>query len=246
MAIPTSRQEFKDYILRRLGNPVTKINVSTDQIEDRIDDAISYWRDYHLDATERVFLSHEISAADITNKFITVPVNIIEVMRILDPGMTFAGSAFFNVKYQFMKHEVFNLAANQTIVPYYVAMRHIDSMNDLLGDKIHFDFNRHSNKCRIHTNWNAISVGTFFVLEAQAILGDDVTELWGDRWLLRYATALTKRQWGENMKKFNEVQLLGGVTFNGQQIYDEAVEEITTLETDMIEKYSFPPLGIIA
>lgn len=246
MAVPTTREQLKDYCLRRLGQGVVKINISEDQAQDRIDDAIKYWRDYHQDATEKVFIQHPLTAADITNKYITIEENILEVTKIISPGSSYGGSVFNNVKYQYMRQEVWNLSKGGTLVPYYVAMRHINMIDDLLGAGITYRFNRHSDRCYIDTNWDTLAAGEYLVLEGYAILDDTITELWGDRFLQRYATALMKQQWGGNMKKFNEVQLLNGVTFNGKEIYDEATEELIRLEEDMIDKFSLPPLGFIA
>ena len=81
----------------------------------------------------------------------------------------------------------------------------------------------------------------YVVVEAYESLDPETyTDVWNDRWLKRYATAQIKKQWGENLKKFDGIQMPGGVVFNGQKIWDEATEEIRALEEEMIISYSLP------
>jgi hypothetical protein len=84
--------------------------------------------------------------------------------------------------------------------------------------------------------------GTVIVIEGYQIIDpEEYSDVFNDRWIKRYSTALIKRQWGENMKKFGQISLPGGVTLNGDRIYQEAVDEISTLENEMLVKYSEPP-----
>ena len=92
MAQPTTRTQFKEWCLRKLGKPVIEINVDVDQIDDRVDEALSYYWDYHFDGTERTFLKHQITADDITNGYITVPENIIGVVNLFPIGSSITAS----------------------------------------------------------------------------------------------------------------------------------------------------------
>jgi hypothetical protein len=95
-------------------------------------------------------------------------------------------------------------------------------------------------------DWNIISAGDYIVAEAYQIVDPDVyTDAWADRWLLRYATCLIKLQWGNNLKKFQGMQLPGGIQFNGQKIYEEALQERIDLEKEMITSYSLPVTDMI-
>ena len=107
MAVPTTRQTFKEYCLRGLGVPVTQINVDDDQIEDRIDEALKYYYDYHYDGTEKMYLKHIVTADDITNKYITIPENIIGVVDIFDIGYTVSGSSMFDIRYQMALNDMY-------------------------------------------------------------------------------------------------------------------------------------------
>ena len=120
-----SRQEFKDYILRRLGAPVIDINVDDEQVEDRIDDALLKFRDYHYDGTEHVYLPYQVTAEDRVNKYVTLPEGIIGVTRIFDINDSYNAMNLFNIRYQLHLNELFNISS-VSVTPYVVAMRHIE------------------------------------------------------------------------------------------------------------------------
>jgi hypothetical protein len=241
MAVPTSRTELKDYCLRRLGSPVVDINVDDEQVEDRIDDALKYYQDYHYDGTERIFLKHQVTSTDIANEYITIPDAVIGVVRVFDIGDAIQSSSLFNIRYQIHLNDLFDFTST-TYVPYVSAMRHVEQLEEIFVGKKPIRFQRHKNQLNIDMDWgNDIIAGEYVIIEAYRILDPDTySDVYGDKWLLRYATALIKRQWGENLKKFEGMTLPGGVTFNGQKIWEEAIEEINKMEDEMISSYSLP------
>jgi hypothetical protein len=246
MAIPTSRDQLKEYCLRRLGKPVIDINVDDEQIEDRIDDALQYYRDYHFDGTEHVYLRHQVTQTDKNNQYITLDNSYIGVVSVFDIGDAVQSSNLFNVRYQIHLNDLFDFSST-TYVPYVTAMRHVEQLEEIFVGKKPIRFNRHTNQLNIDMDWEFdVRVGEYIIVEAYKILDPNVyTDVWGDRWLQRYTTAQIKRQWGENLKKFEGLQMPGGITFNGQKIYEEAVEEIEKLESEMINSYSLPVTDMI-
>ena len=96
MAVPASRSQFKEYCLRTLGKPVLEINVDDDQVEDRIDQALRYYWDYHFDGSEKLYYKHQVTSDDKTNKYITLPENIIGVVSIFDIGSALNTNNLFN------------------------------------------------------------------------------------------------------------------------------------------------------
>ena len=108
MAVPSTRKEFKEYCLRRLGAPVIDINVDDAQIEDRIDEALLYYRDYHYDGTERALVRHQITATDKVNKYIALDEKLIGVTRILPFTSSNSSSTLFNVRYQVHLNDLFD------------------------------------------------------------------------------------------------------------------------------------------
>ena len=238
MANPASRQQLKEYCLRRLGEPVVDVNVDDEQLEDRIDDALKFYQDYHYDGTERIFLKHQITAADKTNEYIEINDNIIGIIRVFDIGDSINSSNLFNIRYQIHLNDLFDFTST-TYVPYVTAMRHVEQLEEIFVGKKPIRFNRHKNQLHIDMDWETdVLVGEYVIVEAYRILDPDTyTDVYGDRWLREYTTQLFKRQWGENLKKFEGMQLPGGLQFNGQQIYNEAQDEILRMESEVTTNY---------
>jgi hypothetical protein len=246
MAVPASRSEFREYCLRSLGKPVIEINVDDDQVEDRIDQALKYYWDYHFDGTERIYYKHQITDSDKANQYITLPDNIIGAVRIFaigDPAVS--GGDLFNIRYQIALNDLYTLTS-VSMVPYFMVMEHLALITELLVGQQPIRYNRHRNRLHVDMDWNKMDTGSFLLIEAYQVVDPDTfTDVWGDRWLYLYATALIKRQWGNNLKKFGNMQLPGGVVFNGQQVYDEADAEIKELERDMVTNLSLPAMDMI-
>lgn len=246
MAQPTTKAEFKEWCLRKLGKPVIEINVDQDQVDDRVDEALSYYWDYHFDGTEKTFLKHQITDDDKANGYITVPENIIGVINIFNLSTTsLSTSNIFSAQYQFVLSHLHEFA-NYDLVHYFMNMQHIQFMEEMLAGMQPLRYNRHVNRLYIDTDWEALATGNYIVAEAYQIVDPAVyADVWKDRWLQNYATAKIKYQWGSNLTKFNGMQLPGGVTFNGEQILSDAREEIQRLEDDMITSYSLPVIDMI-
>ena len=246
MATPTTKETFKQYCLRKLGAPVIEINVDDDQVDDRIDEALRYYYDYHFDGSDKVYYKYQITNTDVANKYITLPENIIgaiSVFSIGDPSIR--ADDLFNIRYQIALNDLYTLT-NVSIVPYYMVMEHLALLTEMLVGKIPIRYTRHKNRLYIDTDWGNLAVGSFILVEAYEVVDPAVyTDAWNDRWLQNYATALIKRQWGSNLTKFTGMSLPGGVQFNGEKIYNDAVDEITKMETEMISSYSLPVLDMI-
>jgi hypothetical protein len=240
MALPTNRNEFKEYCLRKLGKPVLKINISDEQIEDRIDEALKYYYDYHFDGSEKIYYKHLVTAQDKANKYMTLPENILGVVNLFPIGTGIGTNNIFNIRYQIALNDLYTLTS-VSMVPYYMAMTHIQLLEQLLVGQQPLRYNRHTNKLFIDMDWDRVNEGEYLLVEAYEVINPDIyTDAWADRWLLRYATELIKKQWGSHLKKFGNVKMPDGTTFNGKEIYQEAHEEIEKLEAEMINSYSLP------
>ena len=246
MAVPTTRSTFKDYCLRRLGYPVIDINVDAEQVQDRIDDALDKYRDYHYDGTEHILLPHEVTADDRTNKYITLDENIIGVTRVLDIGDAINSSNLFNIRYQIHLNDLFDFSSS-SYVSYVMAMRHVETLEELFVGSKPIRFNRHSDRLYIDMKWSEdISEGEYLVIDGYRTIDPEVYgDVWNDPWLKRYATALIKQQWGSNLSKFEGMPLPGGIQFNGQRIMQEAVEEISKMEEEINSSYSLPVFDMV-
>jgi hypothetical protein len=248
----TNRQTFKDYCLRRLGFPTIDINVDDDQVEDRIDDALQYWQDYHFDALQKLYYVKRLDATDMSNRYINLDpsvtvdsqnnhVNIIGVTRVFPITDAISSANMFDLRYQLRLNELYDFTS-ASYINYTLTMQHLRSLEIMFTGEVPIRYQRHMHRLFIDWNWGAaIKEGSVMIAECYAtIKPEDYAAVWNDRWLKEYATALIKRTWGTNLKKFQGVQLPGGVMLNGQTIYDEAVEEIKNLELEMATNYELP------
>lgn len=308
----TSRQGLKDYCMRKLGFPVIQINIDSDQVEDRIDDALQFFQDYHSDATEKVYISHRLQQIDVDRKYIDLsqisgvgsttansntvvgfgtnftgelsigqtiqigseqanvvsiantnylqtdsvftatndgaPItNVTDAYSII--GVTKAyplGDAstlnMFDLRYQMRLNDLYDFTST-SYVNYEITQQHLRMLEILFTGENPIRFNRHLNRVYIDFDWHKIiAVGEFILLECYKVVNPNLyTNVWNDRYLKAYATALIKRQWGENLSKYGGVALLGGVTLNGPQLFSQAEEEVTKLEEEIQSKFETPP-----
>jgi hypothetical protein len=232
-----SRESLKQYALRALGAPVIEINVDDDQLEDRLDEALEFWRQYHYDGIERMYFKYQVTQTDITNKYIPVPDLIYGITRVIPITQTSGSKNMFDMQYQLRLHDLYDLTS-VSIVYFKNVMSHIALLDMELNGPQSYRFNRLQGRLMLDIDWNSeVKVGSFIVVEAYRVLDpNEFTKVWNEMWLKHYTTALFKKQWGANMKKFGGLQLPGGVTLNGQETYDEGVTEIKDLEDELMNK----------
>jgi len=265
MAIPTTKATFKSYCLRALGFGVIDINVSDDQADDRIDEALQYFAQYHYDGIEKMYLKYQVTAADITraatnttttatdtidstvtasfgegNGFIPMPPAVVSVLNIF-PFDDQATNNMFDIRYQLRLNDLYDFSST-SIIQYQMTMQHLDYLSHILVGEKPVRFNQHQNRLYIDMDWsNDISAGEYLIIECyRKIDPASYTDIFDDIYLKRYATALIKRQWGANLSKFSGVAMLGGVTMNGETIYTQAQEELERLEEQIQLSFETP------
>jgi len=245
MATPATRQQLKDYSLRRLGQPVIEINVDDEQVEDRVDDALQFFAEYHFDGVEKEYYKYTITEEDITNNYINtngIDPSIISIVQIFDTSTS--STNIFDVRYQIALNDFYGLRTGLGNISYYdQTQRHLSMIQQILDPEKALRFSRVTNKLKIDTNWSeTFEAGDVLVIEAYTVLNPQTyPEIYNDRLLKRYVTALIKRQWGENLSKFQNIQLPGGLQYNGADLYSQAVEEIRQIEEEVQLKYELPP-----
>ena len=246
MAVPTTKDEFKEYCLRKLGKPVIEINVDDDQVDDRIDEALRYYWDYHFDGTDKIYYKHQVTATNIADKYVTVPENVIGAVRVFaiaDPIVR--SDDLFNIRYQIALNDLYTLTS-VSMVPYYMTMEHLSLISEMLVGQQPIRFNRHKNRIYVDMDWTSITPGEYLVFEAYEVVDPDTwNQVWSDRWLQNYTTAKIKYQWGSNLTKFTGMNLPGGVQFNGEKILNDAQDELQKMEQEMISSYSLPVSDMI-
>jgi hypothetical protein len=235
MAKPQSKEQFKEYCLRKLGHPVIQINVSEEQVDDRVDEALSFWNDYHYNGSELIYLKHVLTQEDIDREYIEVPERLLGVVRIFDLSSSISsGTGMFNVTYQFVLNNIGDITG-YNIQNYYMSMQNLRFMQEMLVGYPMIRYNKHINKLYLDLSWDKLTVGNYIIIEAYDIIDEQLyIDMWNDRWLQNYATALIKEQWGSNLTKFTNMQLVGGVQFNGEQILNDAREERRAIEEQAI------------
>lgn len=245
MPRPTNRDDVIDYVLRKLGAPVLQINVDMDQVEDRVEEAFQYFQDFHYEATERVLLSHRIDAQDKERKSIIVPEEVQAVFQVFIAPLGSSINNMFSMDYH-MRVQAWDDIRGGNWIGYEMVQSHLAMMRYMLQGNISFRFSRYKHELNIDARWDNLGEGEYLVVEAQAFIDpDDYRGLWSDKMFLKLATAYVKQQWGTNMKKFTGMQLPGGIEMSGQQIYDEATQEIQQLEEEIKNIYQVPPAMMV-
>ena len=244
MATPTTRQTLIDYCMRSLGEPVLEVNVDDDQLDDRVDEAIQFYQEYHSDAVVRKFYKHAVTSADITNEYITLDESLLFVNRVFSLDQTGAAAGEFSAEYQMHLNGLNSRGSMMDIVSYTMQRDHMAllelKINGMTTPIIH---SRHKDRLALMIDWSSdVTAGEYIIVEGyETIDPDTFTDVYNDRFLKSYLTALIKKQWGLNLLKFEGVQLPGGVTLNGRQIYDDAITDIEKLEEEMALRHETPP-----
>lgn len=356
MAQPTTRVEFTDYCLRKLGAPVLEINVDDDQVDDLIDDAIQLYQEYHFDGVERMLLKHKVTSDDverfqrsnfintvtggdgavtftvtssgvgyttgitqnvsttnttgagsgliltikanssgqITETLITdfgsgydvgdvltigtnasasiridsvasdsrwenrsnyfpIPDHVIGVSKVYGISSGLSDNEMWGFANQYFLMDVFSVNSGYTFsnfdMSYYYQIKQWFETLDMVintGNLVEYRFNKKQDRLYLDIDVDRVTEGQYILIDCyRALNPSEWSQVWNDSWLKRYAPALIKRQWGQNMIKFNNVQLPGGITMNGRQLYEDAEKEITVLEEKLRDEYQLPPLDMI-
>jgi hypothetical protein len=184
-----------------------------------------------------------VSLGNVDKQYFELDDSIIGVRRVLPFSAVNTGQSYmWDIRYQMRLNDMFDLLST-SIIYYEQVKSHLALIDQLLVGTKSFRFQRHQNRLYLDMSWNTdVSVGEYVIVECYKILDPNTwTDVYNDRFLKRYATALIKKQWGNNLKKFAGIQMPGGVTLNGKEIYDEAVNEIEYLENEAQSTYVEPP-----
>ena len=250
MAVITSRQGLIEYALRRLGEPVIEVNVDEDQIEDKVDDALQVYQEFHSDATYRTYYETQLTQDNIDNKYVELPENIIYVPKMLARGGSMlAGGGWMGFPYQFAMNDMYNYSCGGNMwyggMNYMIQMgQYLSMLNMQLNGYPLVTFSRRQNRLYIWSDLEdgQLGVGEYICIECyQTVDPSQFTQVYNDMFMKDYTTALIKEQWGQNMSKFDGMQLPGGVTINGRVILEEAKQEINDLRERMRLEQEVPP-----
>ena len=265
MAVPSTKATLKSYCLRSLGSGVIDINVSDDQVDDRLDEALQYFAEYHYDGVERMYLKHQITSDDITRGtsdasttatdvvdgsvtatwkegkgYIPIPSTVLSVVNVF-PFTDSTTANMFDLRYQLRLNDLYDFSST-SIMEYEMTLKHLDFLEHVLVGEVPIRFSQHQQRLYLDMDWNNdVNADEYIIIECYRKLDPTTyTDVYNDLYLKRYATALIKRQWGANLSKFNGVSMLGGVTMNGDNIYSQAQEELQKLEEQIQLAFELP------
>ena len=286
MAQPTTRTEFKEYVLRRLGAPVLDVNLASEQCEDLIDDALQYFYERHFDGVSQCYLKYQITDDDVlrgearppgtsgatqtgittttvtqsmptkgstdfswyeNSNYIPIPPHVIGINKIFqyDNAQSISVSNMFSFKYQLFLNDIYYWGQTD-LLSYSMTMSYLETMNFLLNTHKQIRFNQRQDRLYLDVDWSDIKAKDYIIIDCWRTVDPvDYPRVWNDSFLKPYATALFKKQWGQNLIKFQGVKLPGGIEFNGRQLYDDGQRELDEIIGKMSNTYELPPLDLI-
>ena len=286
MAQPTTRTEFKEYVLRKLGAPVLDVNLASEQCEDLIDDALQYFYERHFDGVSQCYLKYQITDDDVlrgearppgtsgatqtgittttvtqdmptkgssdfswyeNSNYIPIPNAVIGINKIFqyDNAQSISVSNMFSFKYQLFLNDIYYWGQTD-LLSYSMTMSYLETMNFLLNTHKQIRFNQRQDRLYLDVDWSDIKAKDYIIIDCWRTVDPvDYPRVWNDSFLKPYATALFKKQWGQNLIKFQGVKLPGGIEFNGRQLYDDGQREIDEIISKMSQTYELPPLDLI-
>ena len=265
MATPTSRTEFITYIKRNLGEPVLQVNVDDEQVNNVVDDTFQFFQENCYNGMERCYLVHEITAADKTRlaatttttsgttewkeatNFIPIPDHVVGISKVFGMVGNSIRSNLFGVEYRIFLNDLYAFGSLD-ILNYFMTKQYLETLDMVLnnGSFQQFRYTQRRDRLYLDIDKDFLQEGQNLLIEAHRLIDpDDATEMYNDIFVKKYATQLLKKQWGTNLMKYNNVQLPGGVTLNGREIYTDAIAEIEKIESEVLSKYAIPPMDMI-
>jgi hypothetical protein len=275
MAQPSSRQELIDYCLRKLGAPVLEINVAQEQVEDLVDDALQFFQERHFDGVYQTYLKYQVTQDDIdrgraksisgvgiastsatsaigtfnyyeNGNYLQVPSHVIGVNKIFHfEGSNSVSSGMFSIKYQLFLNDIYYWGSTE-LLTYAMVKTYLEDIDWLLTTQKQIRFNKRQDRLYLDIDWSALKAGEYLVIDCYRMMNpNEYSEVWNDSFLKQYLTSLIKRQWGQNLIKFQGVKLPGGTELNGRQLYDDGQRELDTILDKMSSYYELPPLDMI-
>jgi hypothetical protein len=194
----------------------------------------------NINGSEFIFDYYENS------NYLQIPNHIIGVNKIFHfEGSNSISSGMFSIKYQLFLNDVYYWGSTE-LLTYSMVKRYLEDIDFLLTTQKQIRYNKRQDRLYLDIDWSSLRVGEYLIIDCHRTLDpNDYNKVWNDSFLKPYITALIKKQWGQNLIKFNGVKLPGGVELNGRQIYDDALREIDEIMNKMSNTYELPPLDLI-
>ncbi len=179
------------------------------------------------------------------SNFIPVPDSVIGVEKVFKFDSSTISSGMFSIKYQLFLNDLYQFNSID-LLQYSMVKTYLEDIDFLLTTDKQIRFNRRQNRLYLDIDWKAQEVDNYLIIDCHRALDPaEFTKVFDDPFLKMYLTALLKRQWGQNLIKFNGVKLPGGIELNGRAIYEDAERELTSIRERMTLEYELPPLDFI-
>ena len=268
MASPSSKAELITYCKRQLGEPVLQINVDDEQVNNVIDDTFQFFQENCYNGMERCYLYHEITADDKTRlaaevattvndggvstwneatNYIPIPAHVTGISKVFGMVGNSIRSNLFGIEYRMFLNDLYAFGSLD-ILNYFMTKQYLETLDMVLnnGSFQQFRFTQRRDRLYLDIDKDFLQEGQNLLIEAHRMIDPtDATQMNNDIFVKKYATSLLKKQWGQNLIKYNQVQLPGGVTLNGREIYTDALAEIEKIESEVLSKYAIPPMDMI-
>jgi len=265
MASPNSRADLITYCKRQLGEPVLQVNIDDEQVNNVIDDAYQFFQENCYNGMERCFLRHKITDEDITRfdskattssgttdweestNYIPIPDHVVGISKVYGLVSNSIRSNLFGVEYQMFLNDLYAFGSLD-IVNYFMNKQYLETLDMILNNGAfqQFRYTQRRDRLYLDIKKSFLNKERYLVIEAHRMIDPtDATEMNNDMFVKKYAAALMKRQWGQNLIKYNNVQLPGGITLNGRELYTDALAEIEKIESEVLSKYALPPMDMI-
>ena len=196
-------------------------------------------------ATSTVGISSTFSFEENSN-FLQIPPAVLGINKIFRfDGSNTVTNNMFSVKYQLFLNDVYTFSSTE-IMSYAMTKRYLEDLDFALGTEKHIRFNKRQDRLYLDFDWGAATKDDYLIIDCYRLIDpNDFTRVYNDSFLKKYLTALMKRQWGQNLIKFQGVKLPGGIELNGRQIYDDAEKDLEIIREQMSNTYELPPLDMI-
>ena len=180
------------------------------------------------------------------SNYLQVPPSVIGVSKIFHfDGTNTATNNMFSIKYQLFLNDIYYWGSTE-ILNYAMTKTYLEDIDFLLTTQKQIRFNQRMDRLYLDVDWGSLKEGDYIIMDCyRALNPNDYSRVWNDSFLKRYLTALVKRQWGQNLMKFQGVKLPGGVELNGRQMYDDAEKDLEVIREQMSNTYELQPLDMI-
>ena len=266
----TSKQDFIDFTYRQLGAPVIQINIDQQQAEDRLEEALLFMQERHFDFNQRALYLVPVSSQNISQKYFDVSTfdhalgaqlktypsgataywpaanDIVSITKVYPAGNA-VGDYIFDIRYQLTLYDFFGLYFNQAgsqspLATYMESLSYLEGINDVFNYPAAFTYSKTTNRLWLDIDMSKLSGTGYLLVEAYVKIDPDLyPKVWDDRIFRKYYAALLKKQWAQNLSKFNGIPLPGGASINSAAIMSEAVKELAEVDTELRKVYE-PPI----